>query len=95
MTTPELAPPRMIAGIVSVWVCAALAFTAIGLFVPEHLQVSWGTVAMGGFLILAFVIQLRLGRSKGYIDRVALSAAGALLVAGIISAVFALVRLIP
>jgi hypothetical protein len=95
MTTPELAPRTTIAGIASVWVFAAVATIAIGLFVEPHMQVSWGTVTMGFCLILAFVIQLWLGRSKGYIDRVALSAAGALLAMGLVSAVFALVRLIP
>lgn len=95
MTTPDLAPRGTIAGVASVWIFAALASIAIGLFVPEHMQVSWGTVTMGLCLILAFAIQLVLGRSKGYIDRVALSAAGALLVMGAVSAAFGLARLIP
>ena len=95
MTTPELAPRSMFGGVIAVWVAGALVAIAIGLFVPEQWRAAWLTVGLGACLLLAFVVQLVAGRSKGFIDRVAASILGALLVMGVISAGFGLAALIP
>jgi len=95
MPAPELAPRSALPGIVAVWVVAGLAAIAIGLFVPVDWRMAWMSVGLGGSIVLSFVVQLWAGRSKGFIDRVALSIGGALLVMGVVSAVFGLATVIP
>jgi len=95
MAGPALAPRRATGGVISVWVAAALTGLAIGLFVPAEWRAAWLVVGMGGCLTLAFVVQLAYGRSQGYIQRVAISVLGALLVMGIISLGFGLASLVP
>jgi len=95
MAGTALAPRRATGGVVSVWVAAAVAGLVIGLFVPAEWRAAWLVVAMGGCLALAFVVQLAYGRSQGYIQRVAISVLGALLVMGIISLGFGLAALVP
>jgi len=95
MAGPALAPRRATGGVISVWVAAAVVGLAIGLFVPAEWRAAWLVVGMGGCLILAFVVQLAYGRSQGYIQRVAISVLGALLVMGIISLGFGLASIVP
>jgi hypothetical protein len=95
MTTPELAPRSMFGGVIAVWVAAGLIAIAIGLFVPVDWRAAWLTVGLGACLLLAFAVQLATGRSKGFIDRVAASVLGALLVMGVLSAGFGLAAIIP
>lgn len=95
MSTPELAPRKSVGGVVSVWAVGGVVAVAIGIFVPEEWRAAWLSVGFGGCLLLAFVVQLAYGRSKGFIDRVGSSALGALLVMGIISVGFGLRALFP
>jgi hypothetical protein len=95
MAAPVLAPRRATGGVVTVWVVAALVGLAVGIFVPSDWRAAWLVVGMGGCLVLAFVIQLAYGRSQGYIQRVAISILGALLVMGVISLGFGLAALVP
>lgn len=95
VATPELAPRRSIGGVIAVWVTAALAGVAIGLFVPEAWRAAWITVALGLSLVLAFAVQLAGGRSHGFTERVAASVLGAMLVMGVISLGFGLAAIIP
>jgi hypothetical protein len=95
MTTPELAPRSMFGGVIAVWVAGGLIAIAIGLFVPVDWRAAWLTVGLGACLLLAFAVQLATGRSKGFIDRVAASVLGALLVMGVLSAGFGLAAIIP
>ncbi|MGC5171527.1 hypothetical protein ACPW96_14555 [Micromonospora sp. DT81.3] len=95
MTTPELAPRSMFGGVVAVWVTGGLVAIAIGLFVPPDWRAAWLTVGLGACLLLAFAVQLFTGRSKGFIDRVAASVLGALVVMGVISAGLGLAAIIP
>ncbi|QIG39989.1 hypothetical protein G5T42_11255 [Microbacterium sp. 4R-513] len=95
MAGPVLAPRRATGGVVSVWVAAAVIGLAVGLFVPAEWRAAWLVVGMGGCLILAFVVQLAYGRSQGYIQRVAISVLGALLVMGVISLGFGLASIVP
>jgi len=94
MPGPELVPRRTIGGVVAVWAAAAVAGVAIGLFVPAEWRAAWLTVALGASVVLAFTIQLSYGRSQQFVERVAASALGALLVLGVISAGFGLAAIV-
>ncbi len=91
----DLAPRSTVGAVVGVWIAAAVMGVAIGFFVPVDWRMAWMTVGLGGCIVLTFAVQLWLGRAKGFIDRVTLTAAGATLVMGLISAVFGLATLIP
>ncbi|MEW1707029.1 hypothetical protein AB0230_07280 [Microbacterium sp. NPDC089190] len=93
MSTPDLAPRRTFGGIVAIWVLAALAGVAIGVFVPAEWRAQWISVALGGCIIAAFAVQLWYGRSQAFIQRMALSSLGALVVLGVITVGFALAEL--
>ena len=95
MPAPELAPRRTIGGVIAVWIVAAVAGIVIGVFVPEVWRAAWVGVALGGAIVLAFAVQLAYGRSQQFIERVAASSLGALLVLGVIIAGFGLAALIP
>ncbi len=93
MTPPELVPRRPIGGIVGVWIATMLAGLGIVIFVPLEWQIPWITVTLGLSLIAAFVVQLAYGRPQRFIQRVALTVVGSLLILGGISALAALVLL--
>jgi hypothetical protein len=95
MSVPELAPRRTVWGIVAVWLVAAVAGTAVGIFVPEAWRAAWLVVALSGSVILSFGVQLWYGRSQEFIVRVAASSLGALLVLAVISAGFGLAAIVP
>lgn len=94
MTTPDLAPPRTLGGVIAVWVFAAVAAVAVGIFAPEVDRSAWMLIALGACLVVAFGVQLASGRSHEFIRRVAASVLGALLVLGFISVGFGLSALI-
>ncbi|MFJ4161219.1 hypothetical protein [Microbacterium testaceum] len=94
MSTPDLAPRRTFGGVVAVWVLAAVAGVLIGLFAPGPWRAQWITVALGGCIIVAFAVQLWYGRSQAFIQRMALSSVGAMVVLGIITAGFGLAALV-
>jgi len=94
VTAPDLAPPRTIGGVIAVWVVAALAAVVVGVLAPNETRALWMPVALGGCLILAFCVQLALGRSRGFIERVSASVLGALLVVGFIGVGFGLSSLV-
>ena len=95
MSAPDLAPRGTFGGIIAVWVVAALAGVAVGVFVPAQFKPEWMALALAGCLILSFVVQLAYGSTERFIQRVAASAVGSLLVLGIISAVFGFAALLP
>ncbi|MGQ2915545.1 hypothetical protein [Microbacterium aurantiacum] len=95
MTVTDTLPRRSRAGILSVWIVAAVAGLAIGLFVPSDLRAAWMAVALGACLLLAFAVQLAGGRSHGFTVRVAASVVGALAVLGIVSLGFGLAAVVP
>lgn len=74
----------------AVWVVAAVLGVAAAAFVPSDGQAIWMAIALGVCVILAFGVQLWYGRSQRFIQRVALSALGAMLVLGIVTAGLAL-----
>jgi len=90
-----LAPRRSFGGIVAVWIAAALAGVAIGIFAPPEWRAPWVAIALGGSLVLSFVLELGSGRSRRFIERVALGVLGALVVLGIASIGFGIAALFP
>ncbi|WP_435746570.1 hypothetical protein [Microbacterium sp. PMB16] len=95
MSEPALAPRNALGGVVAVWATAFVATVALGIFVSEEWRVPWLVVAFGGIVLLSFAVQLRYGRTQGFIFRVAGSVTGALLLMGIISVGFGLAAMIP
>jgi hypothetical protein len=95
MAAPSLAPRRAFAGVIAVWVVAALVGIGIGVFVPADWQTAWLAIGLGGCIVLSFVVQLGYGRSQEFIVRVAAGALGAMFVMGLISAGFGLAAIIP
>jgi hypothetical protein len=95
MTDPALAPRNAFVGVAGVWGAAFVATVAIGIFVPEEWRVPWLLVGFGGAVLLSFAVQLRYGRTQGFIFRVAGSVIGALLLMGLVSIGFGLAALIP
>jgi hypothetical protein len=93
MATPALAPQRTFAGVVAVWIAAAVVSLAIGIIAPPEWRSAWMPLGMALCLVLAFGIQLRTGRSQGFIERVAASSLGALLVMGLVGVGFGLATL--
>ncbi|MDQ1121430.1 hypothetical protein [Microbacterium trichothecenolyticum] len=94
MSTPDLAPRRTFGGVVAVWALAVVAGVLIGVFAPAGWRAEWITVSLGVCVIVAFAIQLWYGRSQAFIQRMALSSLGALLVLGLITGGFALAALV-
>lgn len=94
MSTPDLAPRGTFGGVIAIWVVAAVAGIAIGIFVPQVWQAAWIVIALAGCLILSFAVQLWYGRTQRFIQRVAASALGAMLLLGLLSIVFGLVSLL-
>ncbi|GAA2008508.1 hypothetical protein [Microbacterium ulmi] len=95
MATPELAPRRTFAGVIVVWVVAALIAISVGAFVPPEWRAAWLATGLGGSVLLSFAVQLSYGRSQGFTERVAASVLGALVVMGVISLGFALASIVP
>ncbi|MEV8267013.1 hypothetical protein [Microbacterium sp. NPDC076911] len=95
MSQPELAQRQSLGSIAVVWLAAAVAGVVIGIFVGADWRAAWLAVALGGCLMLSFVVQLMIGRADGFILRVAGSMVGSLLVLGVISLGFALAEVVP
>jgi len=90
MSAPELVPRRPLGGIVGVWIGTAVAGLAVVFFVPAAWQIAWVTVVLGLAFVAAFVVQLAYGRPQRFIQRIALTVVGSLLILGLITAVAAL-----
>lgn len=87
MSTPELAPHSSIWGVAGVWIGALIAGIAIAVFVPVEWWVAWFVLALAAAVVASFSVQLALGRPAGFIQRVGASAAGSLLMLGLVSAI--------
>lgn len=94
MSAPELVPRRPLGGIVAVWIFAALAGGAIGIFAPADWRAISMVLVLGTCLILSFVVQLWYGRPERFLHRMAVSVLGSLVVLGVISVVMGLVALL-
>lgn len=94
MDLPPLAPRRSFGSVASVWIAAALAGTVVGFVVPADSRIAWLGVALGLCVVLAFGVQLSVGRSQAFIERVAVSVLGAAVVLGVISLGFGLASIV-
>ncbi|RLP77382.1 hypothetical protein D9V32_02725 [Mycetocola tolaasinivorans] len=81
--------------IVLVWVVALVAAILIWIFAPGVAAFSWLAVALAVVTMLTFVMQLRGGRKTGFIDRVAISIAGSVVILGVMSALMGIGKLLP
>ena len=96
MTDIDRAPRRAIVGIASVWGFAALLGVVVGIVVSDPmLRVQWLLSALGLCLLMAFALQLWRGQTHGFIERIAASMFGSVLVLSVISLGFALASIIP
>ena len=93
MSAPQLVHRPSTRGIVAVWVVALLAGIAVAIWAPDERLMLWMLLALGGAFILSFAVQLWHGEASGFIQRVALSVVGALVLLGMTSLVVGLVRL--
>lgn len=88
MSAPHLAPDDDVRGglrsVFALWALAAVVAIAIGAIAPPDWRAAWMPVGMAGCIIVAFAVQLALGRPHGFIERVAASVLGALVVMGLI-----------
>ncbi|MFT4215429.1 MAG: hypothetical protein QM622_11730 [Microbacterium sp.] len=84
MTVPAPAAHTSFGGIVAVWVAAAVTAVTIGIVAPDDWRAAWMAVGLAGCIVLAFVVQLVQGHPDGFLQRVAASSVGALVVMGLI-----------
>jgi hypothetical protein len=95
VSTPPLVPRSSLGGIIGVWVAAAIAGIAVGLFAPLGWRAAWLTIVLGAVIIASFAVQLAVGRPDGFLRRVAMSTVGSLFVLGIIAIAFGLAAMVP
>ena len=74
----------------AVWAGAVIAAIVIGLTVREQ-YLTWLPIAFAGAVIVTFLIQLGIQRKEGFVQRVMLSVAGAVVALAAATAVFALI----
>lgn len=84
MALPDLAPRSAVRSIAAAWVLAAAIALGIGIIVPFDAQAAWMAMGMGIVVIASFAIQLAHGRPTGFIERVAASVLGSMVVMGLI-----------
>lgn len=93
MSEPALAPRNAFHGVIAVWIVSLVVAVALGFLLGEQDRVMWLLIAFGGVVLLSFAVQLAYGRAQGFIVRVAASTVGALVLMGLVSAVFGLAAL--
>lgn len=72
------------AGVIVVWSIAAVIAVVVGILAEPDWRAAWMGVGLGVVIPIAFAVQLWSGRSQGFIQRVALSVLGSMLVMGLI-----------
>lgn len=90
MSEPALAPRNAFHGVIAVWAAALVVAVTLGIVLPEEHRVTWLVVAFGGMILVSFAVQLAYARAQGFIVRVGASVLGALVIMGLVSAVFGL-----
>lgn len=71
--------PISLRSVIPVWVAAALGAIAVGLFASSA-PLAWLPVVMAGAILLTFAIQLGVSRKEGFVERIAASLGGALVI---------------
>lgn len=90
MSDVALAPRNAFHGVIAVWIVSLVVAVVLGIALPESVRVGWILIAFGGTVLLSFAVQLAYARPQGFIVRVASSVVGALVLMGLVSAVFGL-----
>jgi hypothetical protein len=91
--TVTLSPVMRWASIVVVWALAVLAAVLVGAFSPGTEAAAWLGISFAGCTIIALVVQLATRQKDGYIDRLAMSVTGALVVLAVATVVLGLVHI--
>jgi hypothetical protein len=84
VTDPLTVPRPAMAGVIVVWSIAAVIAVVVGILAEPDWRAAWMGVGLGVVIPIAFAVQLWSGRSQGFIQRVALSVLGSMLVMGLI-----------
>jgi hypothetical protein len=84
VTDPLTVPRPAMAGLIVVWSIAAVIAVVVGILAEPDWRAAWMGVGLGLVIPIAFAVQLWSGRSQGFIQRVALSVLGSMLVMGLI-----------
>lgn len=66
------------------WIVAVVIALAIGIAAPAEWQGAWMAVGMGAVVLVSFALQLAHGHPHGFIQRVAASVLGGMLVMGLV-----------
>ncbi len=82
-------------GVVAVWFLALVISVLIGVLAGELERAPWLVVGFAALVAISFAVQLWYASAVGFIFRVAASLVGALIVMGLISAVFGVAALLP
>lgn len=94
MSEPERVPHRPLGSVVAVWIGTVVAGAAVVLLTPAAGQATWLAVTLAAAVVAGFVVQLRYGGAPRFLARMALTAIGALVLLGAISATAALADLL-
>jgi len=86
-TTARLKPIT----VVPVWVASLVAAVLIGLFSPAAEYWDHVVLALGGAIVLTFVLQLATSQKDGLVSRTMLSTCGSLVILAVVTGVLAVV----
>lgn len=80
--------------IAAVWVTALLGGILVWIFVPGAEAYAWIALTLALSLVVAFVIQLSIGQKTGFIDRIAISIAGSVVILALLSILMGFTKLL-
>jgi hypothetical protein len=86
-TTARLKPIT----VVPVWVASLVAAVLIGVYSPAAEYWDHVVLALGGAIVLTFVLQLATSQKDGLVSRTMLSTCGSLVILAVVTGVLALV----
>ncbi|MGV9194572.1 hypothetical protein ACQ143_09555 [Microbacterium sp. MC2] len=90
MSAPEPALRNGHGGVLAVWITAGVLALAIGVIAPPEWRAAWMAVGLGATVIIAFAVHLASGHAIGFIQRIAASVLGAMVVMALIGVGFGL-----
>ena len=77
-------------GLILPWCVALVMAIAVAVFAPSAHRWDWYAAIAGVAVIVAFIVQITIARTDGFILRVSTAALGSVLLIGIVSVVSAL-----
>jgi ABC-type molybdate transport system substrate-binding protein len=88
MTAPaELSMSTKWGSVVAVWLIAAICACAVGVFSERAQYSDWLSISLAGSIFAAMCLQLATQEKRGFVNRLAGSVGGAVIVLGIAAAV--------